>query len=638
MNRIRENLAAKTAAFIITILCVAVLVLSGIVITVNLDNQWYSKDESEVVNDVAYQLALDVNYTIADNIYYGYGEIPETVVVSDDYELFQGEAESDALGYILTSKDKNLSFGSKAKPNKKRIVNSELIKSEDALKYDFSHDNLNIEVYLELANISRLPASLRSEYIISIQAYTYRNMAIVAAAVSIIAAVICLVFLMAAAGYSKKKIERNIRTLTDRIPLEVFAAVAAIVSVCPAAASDISSNNVMMAVVLTVCISAVAAAWLGFIVASAVKIRHHTFKESSIIYRFIVWVLKVLKWICRKIVFILQGIPLVWKSTLVLLAGIIINFIIVIMICNSYNPGSALFIWFLGAAVTLAAGIYMALCMRRLREAAHHLAEGDLEYQVDKKGLFLDLAKHADDLNSISHGMSKAVEEKMKSERFKTELITNVSHDIKTPLTSIINYVDLLKKEEINNEKASEYIEVLDRQSSRMKKLIDDLVEASKAATGAMKLNLERCQVDVLMMQVLGEYKEKVESADLKIVSKLPDEKPEIMADGRSMWRIFDNLMNNICKYSQPGTRVYQILEADGESVSVTYKNTSIYELEITAEELMERFVRGDKSRSTEGSGLGLSIARNLTELNGGSFNVDIDGDLFKVKMKFRRY
>ena len=638
MNRIRENLAAKTAAFIITILCVAVLVLSGIVITVNLDNQWYSKDESEVVNDVAYQLALDVNYTIADNIYYGYGEIPETVVVSDDYELFQGEAESDALGYILTSKDKNLSFGSKAKPNKKRIVNSELIKSEDALKYDFSHDNLNIEVYLELANISRLPASLRSEYIISIQAYTYRNMAIVAAAVSIIAAVICLVFLMAAAGYSKKKIERNIRTLTDRIPLEVFAAVAAIVSVCPAAASDISSNNVMMAVVLTVCISAVAAAWLGFIVASAVKIRHHTFKESSIIYRFIVWVLKVLKWICRKIVFILQGIPLVWKSTLVLLAGIIINFIIVIMICNSYNPGSALFIWFLGAAVTLAAGIYMALCMRRLREAAHHLAEGDLEYQVDKKGLFLDLAKHADDLNSISHGMSKAVEEKMKSERFKTELITNVSHDIKTPLTSIINYVDLLKKEEINNEKASEYIEVLDRQSSRMKKLIEDLVEASKAATGAMKLNLERCQVDVLMMQVLGEYKEKVESADLKIVSKLPDEKPEIMADGRSMWRIFDNLMNNICKYSQPGTRVYQILEADGESVSVTYKNTSIYELEITAEELMERFVRGDKSRSTEGSGLGLSIARNLTELNGGSFNVDIDGDLFKVKMKFRRY
>ena len=634
MNRIRESLAVKTAAFIIIILCAAVLVMSGIVITVNIENQWYSKDESEVVNDVAYQMALDVNYTIADNIYYGYDEISETVV-SDDYELFQGEAESDALGYILKSKDKNLSFGSKAKPNKKRIVNSELVKSEDALKYDFSHDSLNIQVYLDLSDISRLPASLRSEYIISIEAYTYRNMAIAAAAVSMIAAVICFVFLMAAAGHSEKRSKENIMTITDRIPLEVFAAVAAIVSVCPAAASDIGGNKVLMAAVLTVCISAVAAAWLGFIVASIVKIRHHTFKESSIIYRVVVWVLKVLKWICRKIIFILQGIPLVWKSTLILMAGIIINFIIVIMICNAYNPGPALFIWFFGAAVTMAAGIYIALCMRKLREAAHRLAEGDLEYQVDKKGLFLDLAKHAGDLNSIGQGMSRAVEEKMKSERFKTELITNVSHDIKTPLTSIINYVDLLKKEEIDNDRAVEYIEVLDRQSSRMKKLIEDLVEASKAATGAMKLNLEKCQVDVLMMQVAGEYKEKAEKAELSIISRQPDEKIEIIADGRSMWRIFDNLMNNICKYSQSGTRVYQILEQHGDKAVITYKNTSRYELDITAEELMERFVRGDKSRSTEGSGLGLSIAKNLTELNGGTFDISIDGDLFKVVMKF---
>ena len=634
MNRIRESLAAKTAAFIIIILCAAVLVMSGIVIAVNIENQWYSKDESEVINDVAYQLALDVNYTIADNIYYGYDEISETVV-SDDYELFQGEAESDALGYIITSTDKNVSFGSKAKPYKKRIVNSELIKSEDALKYDFSHDNLNIQVYLDLTDISRLPASLRSEYIISIEAYTYRNMAIAAAAAGVIAAVICFVFLMAAAGHSEKRSKENIMTITDRIPLEVFAAVAAIVSVCPAAASDIGGNKVLMAAVLTVCISAVAAAWLGFIVASIVKIRHHTFKESSIIYRVVVWVLKVLKWICRKIIFILQGIPLVWKSTLILMAGIIINFIIVIMICNAYNPGPALFIWFFGAAVTMAAGIYIALCMRKLREAAHRLAEGDLEYQVDKKGLFLDLAKHAGDLNSIGQGMSRAVEEKMKSERFKTELITNVSHDIKTPLTSIINYVDLLKKEEIDNDRAVEYIEVLDRQSSRMKKLIEDLVEASKAATGAMKLNLEKCQVDVLMMQVAGEYKEKAEKAELSIISRQPDEKIEIIADGRSMWRIFDNLMNNICKYSQSGTRVYQILEQHGDKAVITYKNTSRYELDITSEELMERFVRGDKSRSTEGSGLGLSIAKNLTELNGGTFDISIDGDLFKVVMKF---
>ncbi|MGN0703301.1 MAG: sensor histidine kinase [Lentihominibacter sp.] len=623
MNRIRESLAAKTAAFIIIILCTAVLVMSGIVITVNLDNQWYSKESDEVEEDICYQLAVDVNYKIADSVYYEYGDLPD----SESNEIIQGESESSALGYIVTS--------TLADEYQKRVVNRKLVKSKEAMKYDFIHDNLKIQVYLNVTDISGLPAELRNNYLFKTTLYEYRNSAIAAAAASMIAAVICFIFLMAAAGYSKKSIEENDGRITDRIPVEVFGAAAAVITVCAAAALDINGNDAVTVVVLTVCFSAVAAAWLGFIVASAVEIRHHTFKESSIIYRLIVLVKKALKWICRKIIFILQGIPLVWKSTLILLAGIIINFIIVIMICNSYNPGPALFIWFSGAAVTLAAGIYMALCMRKLREAAHHLAEGDLEYQVDKKGLFLDLAKHAEDLNSIGQGMSRAVEEKMKSERFKTELITNVSHDIKTPLTSIINYVDLLKKEEIDNEKAAEYIEVLDRQSSRMKKLIEDLVEASKAATGAMKLNMEKCQIDVLMMQVSGEYSEKAEKADLNIISRLPDEKFEIMADGRSMWRIFDNLMNNICKYSQPGTRVYQILERRGDKAVITYKNTSRYELDITAEELMERFVRGDRSRNTEGSGLGLSIARNLTELNGGNFDISIDGDLFKVVLKF---
>lgn len=639
MNRIRESMAAKTVAFIIIILSFAAVMFSGAVIAVNADNQWYSKVDSEVDDDIGYQLATEANYSIIDSIYYEFGEDISNEVFPDNYELIRGESEADSLGYIITSKDKNVSFGSKAKPSKKRVVNSELIKSEHIMKYDFVHDNLTIKVYLNSDDLTKLPDSLRNDYIFSITAYMYRNAAIVVAAAGLVTAILCLIFLFYAAGHSKRRTDENFRTITDKVPIEVYVVAAAIISVCVAGVVDITVYDIMMVVLMPLCVLIVTAAWLGFVLAIVIKLKHHTFKESSIIYRLIVLIMKVLKWILRKIIFILQGIPLVWKSTLILLAGIIINFIIVMMVYDAYYSfGPGIFIWFFGAAVTLAAGIYMALCMRRLREAAHHLAEGDLEYQVDKKGLFLELAKHADDLNSISRGMSKAVEEKMKSERFKTELITNVSHDIKTPLTSIINYVDLLKKEEINNEKASEYIEVLDRQSSRMKKLIEDLVEASKAATGAMKLNLERCQVDVLMMQVLGEYKEKVESADLKIVSKLPDEKLEIMADGRSMWRIFDNLMNNICKYSQPGTRVYQILETDGDSVAVTYKNTSKYELEITAEELMERFVRGDKSRSTEGSGLGLSIARNLTELNGGSFDVDIDGDLFKVKMKFRRY
>lgn len=258
-----------------------------------------------------------------------------------------------------------------------------------------------------------------------------------------------------------------------------------------------------------------------------------------------------------------------------------------------------------------------------------------LDHKISTDGMHADLKKHAEDLNHISDGMLKAVEEKMKSERFKTELITNVSHDIKTPLTSIINYVDLLKGEKLENEKAAEYIDVLDRQSQRLKKLTEDLVEASKAATGAVALDMHQCKVSILMMQVCGEYDEKLKEKKLEVVSQFKDEDSEIMADGRSMWRIFDNVMSNICKYSQPNTRVYQLIEKKDGKLTITYKNTSEYQLNISEEELMERFVRGDSSRHTEGSGLGLSIAKNLTALQGGNLRINIDGDLFKVIMEF---
>lgn len=296
------------------------------------------------------------------------------------------------------------------------------------------------------------------------------------------------------------------------------------------------------------------------------------------------------------------------------------------------------FLWFVINVATGVFVVYTALCFKKLKEGGKHLADGDLNFHIDKKGLFMDLSEHADDLNSIGQGMTKAVDEKMKSERFKTELITNVSHDIKTPLTSIINYVDLLQKEGIDSEKSAEYLEVIDRQSQRLKKLTADIVEASKAATGNIKMQLAPCNVGVLMTQVMGEYEEKAEAAGLKLVLDLPDEEENnimILADGRKMWRIFDNLMNNICKYSQEGTRVYQSLEVkDGRAV-IIYRNTSRDELNITGEELTERFVRGDKARNTEGSGLGLSIAKNLTELQDGIFEIKIDGDLFKVAMMF---
>lgn len=223
----------------------------------------------------------------------------------------------------------------------------------------------------------------------------------------------------------------------------------------------------------------------------------------------------------------------------------------------------------------------------------------------------------------------------MKSERFRTELITNVSHDIKTPLTSIINYVDLLQKEDIDNEKVREYLDVLDRQSSRLKKLIQDLLEASKASTGSINVELEELDAAVMLSQVAGEYKEKFEKNNLDLIIKNDVTPVMIQADGRHLWRVFDNLMNNINKYAQPGTRVYiDIIPKDSGAI-ITFKNVSATPLNISSDELKERFVRGDSSRNTEGSGLGLSIAESLMKLMNGTLELTVDGDLFKVTLEF---
>lgn len=249
------------------------------------------------------------------------------------------------------------------------------------------------------------------------------------------------------------------------------------------------------------------------------------------------------------------------------------------------------------------------------------------------RGALPELKRHAANLNSVQQGIQQAVEEKMKSERLKTQLITNVSHDIKTPLTSIVNYVDLLKKEEMPSDAAREYLAVLDRQSQRLRKLTEDLVEASKASTGNIPVSLAPTDLNVLLSQVCGEYQQRLEKQVLEPVLSLCEPGAAAMADGRLLWRVLDNLMSNICKYAMPGTRVYLTTEKEGDTARMVVRNISRYPLNISADELTERFVRGDSSRSTEGSGLGLSIATSLMSLQGGGFRLIIDGDLFKVTL-----
>ena len=234
-------------------------------------------------------------------------------------------------------------------------------------------------------------------------------------------------------------------------------------------------------------------------------------------------------------------------------------------------------------------------------------------------------------INSLSDGLERAVDDMLRSERLKTELISNVSHDIKTPLTSIITYVDLLKREELQPEKAKEYVEVLDQKSQRLKVLTDDLFEAAKASSGAMATEITRIDIGALVCQAAGEFSEKFENTELELKNSVQDNVWFVQADGRLAWRVIENLFANVTKYAQPNSRVYVDAEQKGQMIEIVVKNVSAYELNISAEELMERFTRGDKSRNTEGSGLGLNIAKSLAELQGGNFFVEIDGDLFKA-------
>ncbi len=379
---------------------------------------------------------------------------------------------------------------------------------------------------------------------------------------------------------------------------------------------------------------------LGWLLTLVVRIKlgDGLWWRSTLLYRLGRWLWRLWHRIVRCLREILGSLPLVWRIAMLFIGYLFLSFLLFIGMVNSYEPGLYLLLL---VAINCLAGfslIRISIWMRQLQRAGAELARGNLDYKVDVSRMRWDFRTHGENLNSISEGLNKAVEDRMHSERFKTDLITNVSHDIKTPLTSIINYVDLLKKENLPGQQAAEYLEVLDRQSQRLKKLTEDLVEASKASSGAMTLQLARTDVAELLNQAVGEYTQRLEAAGVAPIVTVPEGEVAIFADGQHLWRVFDNLLSNICKYALPGTRAYFSVKRLEGDVVILVRNISARELNISADELMERFVRGDASRSTEGSGLGLSIAQSLTELMGGSFEIVLDGDLFKVVITFPAY
>ncbi len=429
-------------------------------------------------------------------------------------------------------------------------------------------------------------------------------------------ALFCFCFSMASAGHWPGK-EGIHLTWLDKIPADVW--IIALLS-----AFFIGWNTFYSEWGQVLFCAALIPVILLFLCVFAAQCKAGTVIRGSLTARVLRLLWRILRGVTLWLWRIVTGIPLVWKTAL---AGLGLALLEIGLYQMNYYGEYFLVL----KLVELLAILAVALNLRTLEKNGQRLAEGDLTTPVDTKRLFGAFRRYGQAMNRLQSGMESAVQEQMRAERMKTELITNVSHDIKTPLTSIVNYVDLLKKEDIPSPIAREYIAVLDRQSKRLKKLTEDLVEASKASSGALPVDLQPTDVNVLFSQIVGEYQDRLADCHLTLVAQPPEGQPVVAADSKLLSRVMDNLVSNICKYAMPETRVYVSgTVADGQ-MTLSFKNVSRAELNISPDELMERFVRGDASRHTEGSGLGLSIAQSLVQLMGGTFRLSIDADLFRA-------
>lgn len=453
-------------------------------------------------------------------------------------------------------------------------------------------------------------------------AVAYRDNIIALTVFDILTVIICLIFIFWSAGYIPKREEPVARGL-HAIPFDLYLFLSIVAAVLCLMLIDTSDELFMLAGFI---------GWafilISIVYTLPVRIRTSTLKKNNLIY---------------KIYVSAKNAALVLDETTGSRLRVFLTVAIFVIVSAFEILFFAVCDGSLYAALTLSiirlieipVITVLTISLIALHNGAKAISKGDVSYRVRKSFLFGPLKTHAEYLNSINDAVNNAVAERMKSESLKTELITNVSHDLKTPLTSIVNYVDLLKKEDIDNPKAREYIEVIDRQSQRLKKLTVDIVEASKAATGNIEVHPEKTVLNVILLQTNGEYIERLQEKSLTLVAEIPDNDIVISTDGRLLWRVIDNLMNNICKYSMPGTRVYLTLYENNGKAYISFRNISKEKLNISPESLTERFVRGDTSRNNEGSGLGLSIANSLTEILGGTLTIVIDGDLFKATLEF---
>lgn len=643
--------------------------------------EWKNEDYVDKTNDLTYRLESQVQHR-NDNTYIN----TETSSAYDGYESYGSSESSDIMEpapsvntgsdveSITAAEQEALSSGNlekyldlgdsvslggeiyvpveRAEQYAKWMIEDALSETErlqeEAAEETLAERNKRIVVTLT-ANPS-LPKE--DEYALiyhqAEQLYDNRNVIPVICCTGTILALLCFIFLLCSAGHKNGR-EGITPSAIHEIHLDVYTVVVAVGAFTGLylAFGWIGMNPSMINLIVLVVLFAAEVIWCTlYFMELAIRLKMGKWWQNTILYRVFRFFGRFCKRVFRSIVKLIRGIPMVWRTALLCLAVCVVEFFGLILFYN--DRVVLLFFWAIEKFILCGAITFVALMCKELQEGSEALADGDLNYKLDTSHMVLSFKEHGENLNSIGEGISAAVEQRMKSEHLKTELITNVSHDIKTPLTSIINYADLIGKEVSGDAKdtgdgagtetaqereqhISEYAEVLLRQSQKLKKLLDDLLEASKATTGNLEVHPEVCDVSVLLSQAVGEYGQRFADKQLETIVKQPEETVKVMADARHLWRVFDNLLNNIYKYAQAGSRVYLNVEHDGQNANIIFRNMSAYPLEMSPEELEERFTRGDRSRHMEGNGLGLSIAKSLTELQKGDMEIVTDGDLFKV-------
>ena len=629
-----HRMTAKVLAFLMTIVSTAVVIASFFGIVLAFDFEFYTRTQESIREEIFHNIAESVGMHSAEMVlneredeledYYAMQNISGvTVEVSGDpgYTWRWGEQSAGATRHAYTS---TVYWNS-------RSGSIWLYDNE----YEESMTPVKVTVYVPDELV--LEDNFYMTDLLVEMAYSAKYLVYGIGAVALLVSIACFVFLMCSAGHRGRYAEVQ-PGWGNWVPVDVLViCYISCTSVAIAAVADgYYSSPFLQIFALVIAGSLCAAMTLGLLMSIAVRFKLGKWWQNSLVYYAWSWVKRLLGWAWRMVkgaVALICKIPMVSKTMMAYGVITLVEFLMILIF--TWEPGAYLLVWILYRIALLPAVVYVALVLRKLQNGAKAIAEGDMNYQINTELMLPEFKKHAQNLNKIREGMTVAVEQKLKSERMKTELITNVSHDIKTPLTSIINYSDLIGKEPCDNPQILEYAQVLHRQSDRLKRLIEDLVEASKASTGNLEVHLAPCEVGVMISQTIGEYEQRLQTSQLTLVVNEPDKPIQIMADGRRLWRVFDNLINNICKYSQPGTRVYLTLEEGQEDAVIIFRNTSRDPLNLSPDELMERFVRGDSARNSEGNGLGLSIARSLTELQKGTMSISIDADLFKVILRF---